>query len=196
MDNRKKFDEKAILNKVADGDEDAFRQLVYHYSNHLAGYLNKFTRSRFKTEEIMQDVFLQIWLTRDALSKVSKFPNFLFLIAKNHALNSLRSLLREQKRMNKWQMENMNESESPLSEGFNPDMTVIEQAIRQVPSQQKKVWLASRRDGKKYHQIAQEMNLSRETVKKYIQFANASILRFLQKHMEFILAGIIYFLVR
>ncbi|MBO9571980.1 MAG: sigma-70 family RNA polymerase sigma factor, partial [Chitinophagaceae bacterium] len=71
-----------------------------------------------------------------------------------------------------------------------PAMQWIEEAIGQLPAQQKKVWLLSRREGKKYAEIAEEMNISRETVKSYLKLANTSIMQQLQQKITVLLAGI------
>ncbi|MBA4165954.1 MAG: sigma-70 family RNA polymerase sigma factor [Chitinophagaceae bacterium] len=195
MNQTELYNEKDILFQIAGGDQSAFRRLVYHYSRQLGPFLTKFTKSKEEVEEIIQDIFLQIWMTRETLPSIGKFRNFLFVIARNHALNVLRKHLREDKHRKQWKMECITSAQvQTIEEDPSGNATIIQDAITQLPPQQQKVWLASRQDGKKYREIAQENNISPETVKKYIQYANTSILDYLQRHKELLLAGSASFL--
>ncbi|MEP7258367.1 MAG: RNA polymerase subunit sigma-70, partial [Flavitalea sp.] len=64
------YNEKMLLLQIAEGDETAFRQVLYHYSRLLAPYVLGFTKSKEKTEEIVQDVFLQLWISRGILPEI------------------------------------------------------------------------------------------------------------------------------
>jgi RNA polymerase sigma-70 factor (ECF subfamily) len=59
--------------------------------------------------------------------------------------------------------------------------TLLDEAIDQLPEQQRKVYLLSRCEQLTYSEISGIMNISRETVKKYIQIAIASITSFIKK---------------
>jgi RNA polymerase sigma-70 factor (ECF subfamily) len=63
-------------------------------------------------------------------------------------------------------------------------LSLIEQAIEQLPPQQKKVYLLSRMDKLTYAEIAGQLNISRETVKTHIQVAVAAITKFMRSHPE------------
>lgn len=177
------------LQAVSRGDEAAFRDLFRQYADHLYAYIWQLTKSRELAEEVVQDIFLQIWISREALAGVRNFRNYLFVIARNHALNAIKKMMRERKRAMEWELARGEEDVPPPQE---PDLDIVEEAIRQLPSQQQKAWLLSRRGGKKYHEIAREMQLSRETVKKYIQYATQSIVRYVTSRISTLLAICIF----
>lgn len=128
-------------------------------------------------EEIVQDVFLKIWTNREALAKVDNFRAWLFVISKNHTLNCLRKLVKERQQQQEWKQSQ--ETELQLDEMHAEEQfQLIDQAISQLPPQQKKVFILSRYRRMKYEEIARELNLSRETVKYYLQTANATIIKF------------------
>lgn len=169
--------ERELLLQVAQGNEKALSELFYQYHHHLGIYIYQLTSSRELAEEIVQDVFLKIWTNRESLAQIDNFKTWLFVIAKNHALNCLRKLVRE--RMQRQQWVNIQESELLLEETNGEEQfQLIDQAISQLPPQQKKVFILSRYRRLKYEEIARELNLSRETVKSYLQIATASINRF------------------
>ena len=176
-------DEKRLLQKVAQGDEAAFRELFRRYADLLGTFVLRLTRSQVQTEEIVQDVFLKIWMSREALADVANFKVYLFVISRNQSLNALRSALRQMASQKEWEAQ---QASCPPALNTCADdeendqlLGLIDQAISQLPPQQKAAWLLSRRDGLTHQQIAANMGLSKETVKKYIMFANESLRRYI-----------------
>ncbi|WP_341835873.1 sigma factor [Chitinophaga pollutisoli] len=92
------------LQEVARGNETAFRDLFLQYADHLYAYIWQLTKSRELAEEVVQDIFLQIWISREALAEVRNFRNYLFVIARNHALNAMKKMMRERKRAMEWEL--------------------------------------------------------------------------------------------
>lgn len=176
--------EQELLQKVACGDEHAFSELFNAHYQLLATHIYRITSSVELAEEVVQDVFLKIWMSRETLSTVQNFRGYLFVISKNHALNCLRKLAKErlhQKTIEEHavilpQLENNTE----LSEYYG----LLDQAIDLLPPQQQKVYLLSRHNRLKYDEIANQMGLSRETVKKYLQGATHSITNFVQSNIN------------
>jgi RNA polymerase sigma-70 factor (ECF subfamily) len=181
---------KILLEQVSAGNERAFRKLVQQYADILHNYIHQLTKSHEMAEEVVQDIFLQIWTCRELLGNVRNFRNYLFVISRNHALNALKKALREKKRLREWETGN-----GPLLHAeqtdMEPQLSLIEEAIRQLPPQQQKVWVMSRREGMKYNEIAEKMGLSRETVKKYLQHATVSITQHVTSRMDLLLLSLL-----
>lgn len=66
-------------------------------------------------------------------------------------------------------------------------LQLIDQAISRLPPQQKKVFILSRYQQRKYMEIAKELNLSKETVKSYLEIAKNSIRKFVNTHLPLLL---------
>ena len=172
-----------LLQQVARGDETAFATLFDLYHNKLGAYVLRLTDSHELAEEIVQDVFLKIWMNREAIPQIISFRNYLFVIARNHALNCLKQVAREYVGRRDWFRNTraersiyMVEEEQDIDKLYYP---FIEEAILKLPPQQKKVYLLSRNEGLKYEEIAARLNLSFETVKKHMHLA----LQFIRRHV-------------
>ncbi len=183
--------EITLLRQVAMGDESAFTQLMHQYTNLLASHIFRLTHHREQTEEIVQDVFLRIWQTRESLAAVKNFRTYLYVVSRNKALNALRSMIRERNRQRQWEQTELPIQEDEAGEEKEKQFSLLEEAIAQLPAQQQKAWLLSRREGLKYREIAKEMGLSEETVKKYIQYGSQAITRYVEAHIGIALIGII-----
>lgn len=175
--------EKDLLVKVSEGDEDAFRHLFSKHHQQLGIHIFRITNSVDIAEEIVQDVFLKIWMSRETLVRVRNFKAYLSVISKNHSLNCLRKLSREQICSKEWEDCCVKISTSE-SESFNLYYRLLDEAIDQLPPQQQKVYLLSRHERLRYAEIANKLNLSCETVKKYLQIATASITAYVKTNSE------------
>lgn len=170
--------ETQLLLRIVNGDENAFSELYYRYHNALGIYIYQLTQSRELSEEIVQDVFLKIWVGREALTEVNNFKAWLFIVSKNHALNSLRTLVKERTLKKNWTRDQQFFASMDEAAVDNDSYRLIDEAINQLPEQQKKVFILSRYRRLKYKEIAKELNLSRETVKSYLGLAVSSITKF------------------
>ena len=80
------YDENALLLQASTGDRQAFTKLYKAYLNNCYNYIFLFTKSQEETEEILQEVFVKIWESREKLAKVQSFKNYLLKSAKNKLL--------------------------------------------------------------------------------------------------------------
>ncbi|WP_081147390.1 RNA polymerase sigma factor [Niastella vici] len=175
--------EKELLLQVARGSEQAFRQLFMCYHQWIISHIFRLTGSMAQAEEVAQDVFLRLWQNREVLAGIQRFKPYLFVLSRNHAVNVLKKTIKERMRRQEWEQEHdlnpLNNEEDPIVTRY----TLLDEAIDQLPAQQRKVYLLSRYEQLTYTEIGERMNISRETVKKYIQIAIASITAFIKKKM-------------
>lgn len=175
------YDEKDLLHRVANGEENAFRQLVKIYYNRLASYIIAITGSKPLTEEIVQDVLLKVWQNRNALAGINRFDPWLFVIARNHTYNMLTQLAREKQRREKW------EREVTISHTDDSDLPVsvytqrLDEAIGQLSPQQRNIYIMSRREGLSSAEISERTGLSIDTIKKHRSLAVRNIKAYLKK---------------
>lgn len=185
-------DERLLLDKAAEGDQKAFTLLFDAYFQQMGTHVMRLTRSRQIAEDIVQDVFLKIWIARESLKEVRNFRAFLFITSKNQTINVMKRLAWEarktdelvsrEKLWDKTQDETEHTRQVKLIE--EQYYSLLDEAIAQLPDQQRKVFTLSRKERKKYEEIAQDMNLSRETVKKYLQHATRSISEYVRENMD------------
>ncbi len=195
MNNFTVNNEKALLKKVAGGDEAAFAELFNAYHNKLGAYIYGFTASKEATKDIVQEVFLKIWLNRKKLATISRFGTYVYVLSRNHTLNYLRDLAgkRVKEKEAKKILEGLPSIVEMEERAPDPDYyQLMDQAVEKLPPQQQKVYILSYRKRLKYKEIAQQMGISHETVKKYLKLARYSITNYVRSHSD--LLFILFFL--
>ncbi|WP_119079161.1 RNA polymerase sigma factor [Chitinophaga alhagiae] len=178
--------ERELLKQVAGGSEKAFQELMAVYQPLLLTFVFRLTRSAGTAEEIVQDVFLKIWMGREALADVQRFKSYLFTVCRNYALDQLRKLMREQRLSAEWeQLQPSLPAEETVTE---PDaatyfFTLLDEAVAHLPPQQQKVYILSRRNGLTHAEISKRTSLSVLTVKKYMKLAIAAVTAFIRSRL-------------
>jgi RNA polymerase sigma-70 factor (ECF subfamily) len=79
-----------LMLDVKAGDEDSFALLLHRYRSPLVNFLYRMVRDRAQAEDLAQDVFLRVYRARKDYVPSAKFTTWLFRIATNLALNSIR----------------------------------------------------------------------------------------------------------
>lgn len=79
-----------LMLDVKAGDEASFDLLLHKYRSPLVNFLSRMVRDRATAEDLAQEVFLRVYRARKQYTPSAKFTTWLFRIATNLALNSLR----------------------------------------------------------------------------------------------------------
>jgi RNA polymerase sigma-70 factor (family 1) len=164
--------EAELLTRVAIGDQCAFNEVFEAYYNLLGTYVLKMTKSLEISEEIVQDTFIKIWLRRADLPEIKSFSSYIFILCRNQVLDHLRK--RARKKLQAIELEKflVDEAENAdVEHSSEVYRALIDQVVSKLPEQRKRVYMLSRYDRLKHHQIAQQLGISQETVKKHIQYA-------------------------
>ena len=162
--------ERNLLLAVATGDQKAFTRIVDSYWNQVYNHSLAYTKSAGRAQEITQDVFLKLWNKRNFLPEVNDFKNYLFILGRNQIISSLRIKLEDPPG---------NDPVEEYHHFLTPDhqleykevYKIIQNGIEKLPPVRKAVFKLSRMDGLSYDEIAQQQNISKNTVKEHIVHA-------------------------
>ena len=164
-------DKRAIQQRIVEGDEEAFAKLFHHYYTVLRPFVLKFTQSSSETEDILQETFIRIWLSRDKLPEIDNLQSWIFTIASRQCLMYLRKDLtnRRKKEASAWQQKANRVMETPADATEVAEITrIVAEAVNQMPPQRQRIYRMSREDGLKPAAIAEALDLSVHTVKNVL----------------------------
>ena len=97
MRNTRPHDEKALLEKIAKGNEKAFEKLFDLYKERFYSVVLKMTSSDQVAEEIVQDVFLSIWQNRSTLGNIDNPSSYFFTAVYRRVYLHYRKIAQERK---------------------------------------------------------------------------------------------------
>jgi RNA polymerase sigma-70 factor (ECF subfamily) len=80
----------ALMQRVREGDDDAFGEIVDRYKNPLVNYLTHLVRSRDRAEEIAQDAFVRLYRNAANYKEQDRLAPYLFRIATNLTVTEVR----------------------------------------------------------------------------------------------------------
>lgn len=161
--------------------EHAFKIVFDQFKNAVFGYAFRFFRSRELSEELVQDVFMKLWVNWDSLDATKNIKPYLFTIAKNTIYNKLKSFVVEQTYLNdvfyNYSMES-NAVEELVQ--YRELKGIYDMAVAKLPAQRQRIFKLSREENMSHDEIAQELNISRNTVKDQM----VKSLKFIRQYLE------------
>ena len=179
------YKEKELLALIAKSDEAAFAELFDHYRNRIYSSARKLSRSAVIAEEIVQNVFLKIWLNRADLTGVNNFSAYLFVITRNEVYLALNRIARSYK------IHSLFSKEQPPSDNDNERrfmdreyQNLLQKAIERLPVQQKKVYQLMKVQGLKREEAASLLRVHPETVKSHLAQAVKSVRSYCLLHLH------------
>lgn len=173
-----------LYRRVAEGSEAAFRQLVDLHAPRLLVLAARITGSAAVADDLVQDTFLKVWLTRDQLTEVQHPEAWIKKICFFLAVNHLRRQQLRSKIMDVVEYRQALEAHGlvagELAE-FNQLLVLLQQAVGQLPLKQQQVYRLSREQGLSIAEIAGQMDLAASTVKNLMVMALKQIRTALQQ---------------
>ncbi|MGD9929180.1 MAG: RNA polymerase sigma factor [Mangrovibacterium sp.] len=193
MTNLKLHSETELIGRLQQGDQFAFEVLFYKYKNKLKGFVAKLAPPQVDPEEIVQKVFIKIWLQKEKLDPEKSFSSFLYTIAKNELIDQLRSSINKKTYlMGDELLADLNVSD-PAGVSFQEEMEqTVTMLIGKLPERRRKIFELSRYQGFSYKQIASELGISENTVDTQIRLA----LNFIRLEVSKVRSILLFFISR
>ncbi len=154
-----------VIRKISKGDIQLFEVLFKKYYKMLCEFGMKYLKDIDDVEEVVQDVFYQIWKNRHQLKINTSIKSYLFTAVKNNCLQKIRVQKLDIKYEKYYKTHYVNESISPADEMNAKELNaVINKALNTLPEKSRIIFKMSRYDGLKYHEIAKKLSISIKTV--------------------------------
>jgi len=170
-----------IINKINQGDAKAFRQLYSAYYVYLCAVATKYIYQAEAAQEIVNDVFLNVWNNRADLTH--PITPYLIRAVKNRCINYITrrkqneiSLTDVQEQLLNIQQEELGKEEHPLAYLENKEFEqLIYNAVQNLPPRCRTIFEQYLYQNKSYEEIAQENNIATSTVRVQIKLGLARI---------------------
>lgn len=166
------MEEQFIINGLTARNKIIFDFVFHYYYSGLCAYTEKITNDEKVAEDIVQDLFVALWMKAGALNIASSVKNYLFTSVRNRAFDYLRSESRKSKKTgNPYQSVEPAENLSMYWFAESELETVVETSLQKLQPRCREVFELSRFEGMKNHEIAEKLGISKRTVE--LQVSNA-----------------------
>ena|SRR5680860_617065 len=172
MDNN---ETRELIDRLKDGEEKAFIQLVDLYNRRLFGYALTLTNDYTFAEDILQNVFLRTWEKRKKLRITSSLQNYLFKSVYNEFINQYKknrsTMVLEQK-----YFEALDKAVQTRDDtSWEKVMARVTGEIEKLPPKCKEVFQLSRKEGLTNLEISDYMEISLKTVEAHLTKAYGAL---------------------
>lgn len=155
-----------LENICVDDDRKSFEELFRLMYERLLNFCINYVKDKESAEEIISDIFLNIWMKRKNLFHVQNLETYLFIAVKNRSLNHLKRFSNYRvvylEDLGSHELINANDPEKELEK--KEIFFKMDQAIDSLPQQCKIIFKLIKEEGLKYKEVAEILGLSPRTV--------------------------------
>lgn len=166
--------------------ENNYEWVFNHYYKDIVYFINSYLYSIEDSQELAQDVFVSIWENREKINTI-QLKSYIYTIAKHKSINFLKKRISANKYAN--EIRSYDElslcslqSDSVDSIFVKEIQESIDNAVESLPEKCKEVFLLSRKEGLKYSEIADKLNISPKTVENHMAKAIRNIRLLMEEH--------------
>lgn len=176
--------DQALITLAQAGEQTAFEQVVERYHSPLLHFITKRLKSEDEAYDVLQHVFIQLYLALPTLSTTHPIKPWLFRVASNRSIDELRRKQRHPTLLFSHFEDGNNEEEVTLVEQIldpspSPEEQVeqeerhdrLRRAIVQLPSRFRAIVMLRCRDNLRFSEVARKLEMPESTVKTYYQRA-------------------------
>lgn len=161
--------EKELIQGLRKSSTAAYKQLFLEYFTIIRSFLSRMLGDDEQAKDIAQNVFLKIWLKRDSLDESKSIKSYLYVLAKNEALNHIKRSSRITCLDSVPETSDGNNVQ--VTTEFNETSNIIRQRVESMPERRREVFRLSRMEHLSNKEISEMLNLSVRTVEKHIELA-------------------------
>jgi RNA polymerase sigma-70 factor (family 1) len=165
-----------LMKEIKADNMFAFDELYRKYSKRIYKFAYSILKSSEESENIVQDVFLNLWENRHRVEKNSSIKYYVFTIAYNSAISILRKKARESQFFEYLKsLQDLNQEPVNIELEYNELTNKLNDIIDKLPDRQKEVYLLHRVEGLKYQEIADRLDISVNTIENHMSRALKTI---------------------
>jgi RNA polymerase sigma-70 factor (ECF subfamily) len=173
------------LRKIRRGDIASFEKLFHRFYTGMCGYAESLVKKGEIAEEVVQDVFYNIWKNRGTIRITSSWESYLYRSVYNNSMMYLRKSRREQPMEDQlyYEMDVHLEGPSEIMQ-FEEISELVTRTLEELPERTREIFQLNRQEGLRYREIAERLSISVKTVEANMGKALKALRITLQKYEQ------------
>ena len=166
------MDEKFLIQGLQTRNKIVFDFVFHYYYSGLCAFAELIVGNANVSEDIVQDLFVKLWIKNKQIEISSSLKNYLFTAVRNQSLDYLKRQKQKTKLINpELQLKNYDENLCPFWLAESELEAAVQESLNNLPPRCKEIFVLSRFEGLKNMDIAEKFNISKRTVE--LQISNA-----------------------
>jgi RNA polymerase sigma-70 factor (ECF subfamily) len=184
-DNLSAKQDKELVVLLTGASQTAFGELYARYKRRLTYFCKQFLKDEIGAEDIVHDVFLQVWETREYLNPEMSFSGYVHTLAQNRILSKFRHS-DVHARFARHILMNANDSTCQTEDGIieKDYAKLLNELIESLSPRQREIFRLSRIQGLTYKEISEQLQISVDTVQEHASIALKKIKDQLMQHTD------------
>jgi RNA polymerase sigma-70 factor (ECF subfamily) len=189
-----KYTDEQLVELIHQGNKGAFKEIYERYWSRLLVAATKKVGSKEIVEEMIQDLFTDLWVRRESLQIQKNFSNYIYTALKNKILKHYQSLYTKKNHIN-YIKNTISIVDNSTSDNiiFNELNIALDKQISALPKRCREVYTLSRQESCSIKEIAQRLNISTNTVENQMSKALRVIRDNLKEFMAMIIGLITFY---
>lgn len=177
LDNNEIINSESFVSLLKKGDKNAFKIIFDTYYKRLYLFSLSYVDDKFAAEEIVENTLLKLWQKRNKLDKIKNLKSYLYTMVRNASIDYNK---KEKKfvRLDVEKHDSFPQRDQYIIE--EETHAILFQALEKLPEKCRKVFELSCLDGVKYKDIAEDLQISINTVKSQ----RARAIELLKSHLK------------
>ena len=192
------MNEEELVYQLKQESQDAFNRIYNMYSARLYAYCMQYVKSREDTEEIVQDVFIKLWINRHSIIHGEHLSAFIFKIAKNQIINRYKSRINSyvfEEYVNYYNEEQCSVSDTSAIVEYDDFCKSLKKAMKNLSSTQREVIECVKLNQMSVKETAVKLRLKEQTVKNALSAGLKVLKEILKKSLVLILSFVLKILI-
>jgi RNA polymerase sigma-70 factor (ECF subfamily) len=170
------YSDEELMQEIKADNMFAFDILYKKYCKRVFKFAFSILKSPEESENLVQDVFLNLWENRLNVEKNSSIKSYVFTITYNSAVSIIRKKVRESEFVEYLKsLQEVGEESVDVALEYKELTDKLERILNELPQRQKEVYLMHRVEGLKYIQIAELLKISVNTIENHMSRALKTI---------------------
>jgi len=160
---------KELIQQFIDGNEEAFEKLYTQYKPVLCKFIQTFINDSALTDDIVQEVFVAVWLNRNNIDPDQSFSSYLMTSARNKIYDFFKETAKN-RQMIEQRWLNFSEAGNGTEEALvSLELDeLVDSALKQLSSRKRVIFELAKLKGKSHSEIAEQLGISKNTVKNHM----------------------------
>ena len=170
------YNDEELMQEIKADNMFAFDVLYKKYSKKLYKFGYSILKSKEETENLIQDVYLNLWENRHKVEKDSSVKSYVFTITYNSAISVIRKKAKESQFVEYLKsLQQINIEPVNVELEYNELTKKLDEIVKALPQRQKEVYLMHKVDGLKYSEITERLHISVNTIENHMSRALKTI---------------------